>query len=72
MFSDSTTMSPTAPPAYFREVVVAGSCWYGKVSVCRHSNQTQICYCKKGRMRETCRCTGRETQQDSKLPKPKP
>ena len=37
-------MSPTAPPAYFREVVVAGSCWYGKVSVCKRSIQSQKAY----------------------------
>ena len=48
-FSDSTTMSPTAPPAYFREVVVAGSCWYGKVSVCKHSIQSEISFLQKAR-----------------------
>ena len=64
-FSDSTTMSPTAPPAYFREVVVAGSCWYGKVSVCRHGSQTQK---KLLQDEDTCHCTGRKPKQGSKLP----
>ena len=63
-FSDSTTMSPTAPPAYFSEVVVAGSCWYGKVSVCKHSIQSQKAYCNR-KMRYHATAHRRKPQQQA-------